>query len=373
MTQVSPEQQFQIQKLLKKFEQKEVKELKNNPKDLAYAIKLIEHYNNLQETGGHLVKLFQPGPLSIEHYPRHKAFFDATATHKEVLFRAANRCLAEGTWVATPTLPAEIQNLRPGDMVLDRNHKPVPVVAVWDNGLADVVEFAHNSRSAICTPDHRFLIHGEEVRADKLGTPSGQARVWNLTVGSEDAYYVLDDGLVTHNCGKSESGAYTTVCWATGLYPDWWQGRVFDKATYGWVVGDTNDTVRTILQDKLLGTPHGTGLIPKDLIEDVVIRPNTGGTVDMIYVRHKPTGKISRIKFKTYQSGPESFYGAAPDYVWMDEEPSGKDAQLIWNQCYIRLLTTNGSLLITFTPLMGWTPLVKDFSESAEDLTPSDD
>jgi phage terminase large subunit-like protein len=262
---VSVEQQAAIQKLLRKFEQKEVKALKDNPKDLAYAIKLIEHYQNLQDTGGHLVKLFQPGPLSIEHYPRHKAFFDATRTHKEVLFRAANRC------------------------------------------------------------------------------------------------------------GKSESGAYTVSCWATGLYPDWWEGRVFDKATYGWVVGDTNDTVRTILQDKLLGTPQGTGLIPKELIEDVVVRPNTGGTVDMIYVRHKPTGKISRIKFKTYQSGPDSFYGAAPDYVWMDEEPSGKDAQLIWNQCYIRLLTTNGSLLITFTPLMGWTPLVKNFSETAEDLTPSDD
>ncbi len=368
--QVTPEQQAQIQKLLKKFEQKEVKELKNNPKDLNYAIKLIEHYQNLQETGGHLVKLFQPGPLSIEHYPRHKAFFDATATHKEVLFRAANRCLAEGTLVATPFGPVEIQRIRPGHVVLDREGQPAPVVAVWDNGIADLVALKDKT---LCTPDHRFLINGEEVRAHQLGAACGQGRVWNLTVGSNDAYYLLDSGLATHNCGTSESGAYTVTCWATGLYPDWWQGRVFDKATYGWVVGDTNDTVRTILQDKLLGTPQGTGLIPKELIEDVVIRPNTGGTVDMIYVRHKPTGKISRIKFKTYQSGPVSFYGAAPDYVWMDEEPSGKDAQLIWNQCYIRLLTTNGSLLITFTPLMGWTPLVKTFSETAEDLTPHDD
>jgi phage terminase large subunit-like protein len=261
--QVTPEQQEKIKSLLKKFERKEPKSLSGSAKDLQYAVKLLEHYQNIEETGGHLVKLFQPGPLSIEHYPRHKAFFDATATHKEVLFRAANRI------------------------------------------------------------------------------------------------------------GKSESGAYATACWATGLYPDWWNGRRFDKATYGWVCGDTNDTVRTILQDKLLGTPQGTGLLPKELIEDVVVRPNTGGTVDMIYVRHQPTGKISRIKFKTYQSGPDSFYGAAPDYVWMDEEPSGKDAQLIWNQCYIRLLTTNGTLIITFTPLMGWTPLVKNFSETAEDLTPS--
>lgn len=262
---VTPEEQHSLNKLLKKFEVKEVKELGNNPQDLMYAIKLIEHYQNIEETGGHLVKMFQPGPLSIEKYIPHKAFFDATATHKEVLFRASNRN------------------------------------------------------------------------------------------------------------GKSQAGAYASSCWATGLYPDWWRGRIFDKATYGWIAGDTNDTVRTILQDKLLGTPHGTGLIPKNLIEDVMVRPNTGGTVDTIFVRHQPTNKISRIKFKTYQSGPDSFYGAAPDYVWMDEEPSGKDAQLIWNQCYIRLLTTNGTMIITFTPILGWTPLLRDFCDSAEDLTPEKD
>lgn len=258
----SVEDQGKINKLLKKFEAKEVKELSNSPRDLIYAAKLIEHYQSLQETGGHLVKLFQPGPLSIENYPCHKAFFDATADYKEVLFRAANRV------------------------------------------------------------------------------------------------------------GKTESGAYAVSCWATGLYPDWWKGRIFNKPTYGWACGDTNDTVRTILQAKLLGNPEGTGLLPKDSIIDVVTRPNTGGTADSIFVRHEPTKKVSVIKLKTYESKAKSFFGKDCDWVWMDEEPTGSDAALIWNQAYTRLLTTKGNLIITFTPLAGWTPMVKEFAETADNLTP---
>lgn len=260
---VGVDDQGKIARLLKKFEAKEISELGNNPRDLIYATKLIEHYNELQETGGHLVKFFQPNsPLSIEHYPKHKAFFDATADYKEVLFRASNRS------------------------------------------------------------------------------------------------------------GKSESGGYTATSWATGIYPDWWQGRVFEKENYGWVVGRTYEDVKMVLQEKLLGAPRGTGLLPKSSILNVTVRPNSGGCADMIYIRHEPTGKVSRMKFKCYEQGAEAFQGAAPDWIWFDEEPTGKDAQLLWNQSYIRLTTTNGSFIITFTPLSGWTPMVKEFSETATDVTP---
>lgn len=262
---VSGEDQKKLTRFLEQFTVKEHASIKNNPKDLLYAAKLIEHYHALQETGGHLVKLFQPGLLGIDKYPHHKAFFDATKTYKQALFRAANRV------------------------------------------------------------------------------------------------------------GKSEAGAYCTTCWATGEYPDWWEGRVFEYPTYGWACGDTNDTVRTILQAKYLGSPIGTGLIPKKNIEDVVIRPNTGGTVDTIFVKNRYNReKFSQIKFKTYQSGAESFYGKDCDWVWLDEEPNGAQSQLIWNQAYTRLLTTQGNMIVTFTPLMGWTPILKDYCENANDLTPED-
>lgn len=262
---VSPGDRQKISRYFEQFEKDAPNKLGNNPKDLIYAAKLIEHYHALQEEGGHICKLFQPGPLSIDRYTHHKAFFDATKLYKEVLFRAANRV------------------------------------------------------------------------------------------------------------GKSEAGAYAVSCWSTGIYPDWWDGRVFDRPTYGWACGDTNDTVRTILQAKLLGSPIGTGLLPKKNILDTVVRPNTGGTVDTIFVKHEPTGRVSQIKFKTYESKAKSFFGKDCDWIWMDEEPTGSDAMLIWNQAYTRLLTTKGNLIITFTPLMGWTPLVKEFAETAKDLTPRDE
>lgn len=262
---ISASDKQKISRYFDQFERGTPTKVGNNPKDLMFAAKLIEHYYALQEKGGHLCKLFQPNsPLSIEHYPHHKAFFDATKNYKEVLFRAANRV------------------------------------------------------------------------------------------------------------GKTESGAYAVTCWSTGIYPDWWNGRVFDKQTYGWACGDTNDTVRTILQAKLLGSPIGTGLIPAKNIIDTVVKPNTGGTVDTIFVKHEPTGKVSQIKFKTYESKARSFFGKDCDWVWMDEEPTGSDAALIWNQAYTRLLTTKGNLIITFTPIAGWTPLVKTFAETSIDLTPKE-
>ena len=51
---VSPEEQSKLSKILKKFERKEIKELTSSPKDLMYAIKLIEHYQNVEEKGGHI-------------------------------------------------------------------------------------------------------------------------------------------------------------------------------------------------------------------------------------------------------------------------------------------------------------------------------
>ena len=46
--------------------------------------------------------------------------------------------------------------------------------------------------------------------------------------------------------------------------------------------------------------------------------------------------------------------------IWLDEEPP----QLIYNECLMRILTTNGLIMLTFTPLQGTTPLVKSFLDT---------
>lgn len=59
----------------------------------------------------------------------------------------------------------------------------------------------------------------------------------------------------------------------------------------------------------------------------------------------------SKIRFKTYDQGWESFQGAAKDIIHLDEEPP----QEIVNECKARLIDKNGILIRTLTPLNGIT------------------
>lgn len=59
----------------------------------------------------------------------------------------------------------------------------------------------------------------------------------------------------------------------------------------------------------------------------------------------------SKIRFKTYDQGRESFQGAAKDIIHLDEE----SRQDIVNECRARLIDRNGILLRTLTPLLGFT------------------
>ncbi len=253
--------QSKIQSIVQSFTSPKVKPI--HPNDLKYYLALVKQYDELQDYSGHL-KWFPSGTsLSIENYPRHKLFFDATAEYRQILFQAGNRI------------------------------------------------------------------------------------------------------------GKSEAAAFCGSCWSTGIYPGWWKGRVFDAPTDGWVAGDTNQTVRDVLQVNFLGPAGqwGTGMLPKENILDCTIKPNSGGAVDTILVKHTPTGKTSRISFKQYQQGASSFYGTARDWISLDEEPLGKDAVRIVDECRMRLMTKNGVMIITFTPLHGITAFLTEFKKIAVNLT----
>ena len=165
--------------------------------------------------------------------------------------------------------------------------------------------------------------------------------------------------LAANRVGKTEGvGAYECTCHLTGQYPDWWEGRTFDKPVKVWACGDTSKTVRDILQEKMLGSAgqHGTGMIPADLI--VYTRPKSGipDAVEIAYVKHV-SGENSVVVFKSYDQRRESFQGTAMDVIWLDEEPPND----IYTECLTRTMTTNGLLILTFTPLLGLTELLKGF------------
>jgi phage terminase large subunit-like protein len=164
--------------------------------------------------------------------------------------------------------------------------------------------------------------------------------------------------MAANRVGKTEAGAYETVLHLTGLYPDWWTGKRFDRPIRSWACGDTNKTVREIVQEKLLGPVNavGTGMIPGDLIVHRTTKPGIAESVDTVYVRHV-TGGMSSVTLKSYQEGRESFQGAAVDWLHMDEEPP----ESIYTEALMRTMTTGGSLILTFTPLLGMSAVVMSY------------
>lgn len=162
--------------------------------------------------------------------------------------------------------------------------------------------------------------------------------------------------------GKTHVGAYEAACHMTGLYPDDWQGRKFDKPTRGWIAGETSLVVRDVQQKKLCGEPgveaaFGTGMIPKDLFVD---KPSLARGItdayDTIQVRHV-SGGVSVARFKSYEQGRQKFQGETLDWLWFDEEPPMD----IYSEGLTRTAATRGICFMTFTPLQGPTDVVNRF------------
>lgn len=159
--------------------------------------------------------------------------------------------------------------------------------------------------------------------------------------------------------GKTQAGCAEAIFHATGNYPDWWQGKKFDKETVIWVGGITGEVLRDTIIAKMLGENRewGTGMLAKSLIEEVAENNKMAkGAVDYVIVKHKSGGK-SIISFKTYASGREKWQGKPVDVVWFDEEPPYD----IYQEGLSRTNASNGILYLTFTPLSGMTKVAYTF------------
>lgn len=165
--------------------------------------------------------------------------------------------------------------------------------------------------------------------------------------------------MCANRVGKTEGmGGYEVACHLTGVYPDWWEGRRFERPTRWWVSGDTAETTRDIIQSKLLGPPEnqGTGLIEKDRILRTRARSGVPDAIQVAWVRWRDNG-LSRLGFKSYDQGRKSFQGTEQDGVWLDEEPPME----VYEECLTRTMTTSGLVIVTATPLKGVTPFILSF------------
>ena len=172
--------------------------------------------------------------------------------------------------------------------------------------------------------------------------------------------------MAANRIGKSYCGSMELSYHLTGIYPDWWKGRVYDRPIVAWAGGVSNETTRDIVQFELLGSPDdpdafGSGTIPKNYIIKTERKPGVPNAKSVALIRHISGGNSS-LHFKAYEMGVEKWQGRSVDCIWLDEEPSRE----IYSQAVTRTLDRKGMVYMTFTPEAGMTETVASFMNNLQ-------
>ncbi len=169
--------------------------------------------------------------------------------------------------------------------------------------------------------------------------------------------------------GKTEGiGGYETTLHLMGHYPVWWQGKRFEDPVVSIAAGETGKQTRDVIQKKLIGPIDdiGTGLIPGKLIDRMTTKSGIADAKDKVYVKHS-SGGISELVLMSYDQGRTAFQGPETDVAWLDEEPPMD----IYTEVLRGLMSTvpgkpTGTLLLTFTPLLGISEVIQMFMDSGD-------
>jgi len=208
--------------------------------------------------------------------------------------------------------------------------------------------------------------HWKEQKAMRITSiePAGEEECTCIKVAAADGMFLAGrEYIPTHNTysGGAEVGMHLT-----GEYPPWWQGLRFSKPTLVWAAGQNGVATRDNVQRMLLGDVGqiGTGWIPKRCIvrEMSAMDKNTSGLFDYVYVRHV-TGGLSMLRFRNYEQKREAWQGPSVNLVWFDEEPP----EDLYEEGLARTIATDGSTMMTFTPLLGFTRVVGMYMGEQED------
>ena len=119
--------------------------------------------------------------------------------------------------------------------------------------------------------------------------------------------------------GKTYSGAAEAAIHLTGKYPDWWQGRRWDRPVRAWAGSETGEVTRDGVQRLLIGEPKdetqwGTGLIPGDDLVDWKRKQGVPDALDGALIKHVSGGN-SMLAFKTSPIEPRHW----ADIRWLGD------------------------------------------------------
>jgi phage terminase large subunit-like protein len=166
--------------------------------------------------------------------------------------------------------------------------------------------------------------------------------------------------------GKTTACSFAMALFLTGKFElvPWWPGRRWNRPIVAWACATDFRVCRETVQAMLLGAEGhpGTGMIPASDILSTSAKVGTPGGIDVVLVRHV-SGGTSRLMFKAYESGRESFASAKCDVIWADEEPPDIG---LFSEMGARLTSTvpgerPGLLMLSMTPLKGLSEITLRF------------
>lgn len=200
-----------------------------------------------------------------------------------------------------------------------------------------------------------------------------------IRVAAPDGVFLTGDYVPTHN---SWAGGFETACHATGWYPEWWDepwghgnGRGYRVNEAGAYIcaAKTTKMLKKIPQRTLFGRAQrdkrgrfhvrGDGMIPAAAIlhDTAIFMPAAPGTLSEICVRYRDSQvEASTIEMASYEQGRALFEGDAYHLAWMDEECPME----VYSEAVTRLMTTDGRMIVTYSPLDGLTDLTLEFMEA---------
>jgi phage terminase large subunit-like protein len=175
-------------------------------------------------------------------------------------------------------------------------------------------------------------------------------------------------GMIAANrAGKTIASTYETAYHLTGIYPEDWKGKRWDKPIIAMAAGESWEQVAKTLQSKLLGCDDikqayklGSGSIPRDKIDEKSIRTD-GANVLAIEVWHISGGK-SKLYFSNYTQQVRHLQGFELDLVVLDEQPPDET----FSELVVRTAARDGQVICSFTPLKGLSGLVRKFWDNVE-------
>lgn len=215
------------------------------------------------------------------------------------------------------------------------------------------------------------LIRELEVKKAALAVLSGDVLskfVWN----EKQREFLCDRRREVMLSGLNQGGKSTVLCadltyHLTGQYPEWHSGQHFNRPINAAIGGETAQSTRDLITNRLLGEPgaRGTGMIPKELLGE--IKMDRRGVVDQVesfkvkhFDKHGKFDGWSKCYVFSYSKGFERIQGYTLDLISIDEEPDF----MIYDEFSARLNQSRGYLRLSMTPLHGQTDLWIHFSES---------